>query len=106
MESFRSNRSLSRPPRGRERAIPEVHDAVSVYKTAEQARDLWLGIKEKHPNPRIGNYIAEVRLEAGEDFMLEDLDEPDGHVEVWGDALKLAESVVDISPAEGILGGQ
>lgn len=73
---------------------------MSVYKSAEQARELWRGIKEKHPNPRIGNHIAEVRLEAGNGFLYEDLDEPDGHVELWGDAFKLAQSVVDICPAE------
>jgi hypothetical protein len=99
--SFLSSRAKGERPRGREKTVPELRDSVSVYKELEQARDVWRPIRERHPEPRIGSYIAEVRLEGSEGFMYEDLDEPDGHMELWGEALKLAAAVVDIRAAGG-----
>lgn len=99
VESFRSSRELGRKPRGREVAVPETHESLSVYKQLEQARDLWRVIAAKHPNPRIGNWVAHVRLPGGEGFAYEDLDEPDGHMEVWGEPVKFVRAVVEIYEA-------
>ena len=108
IDGFRSNHELGKPPRGRERRLPEIHAGLSVYKTLEQARALRASIaaglarKGGGTQPRIGDYVAELRLPDGMGFAFEDRDEPTGHLTIWGEAEAIAGCTVDIHPAYGI----
>jgi hypothetical protein len=99
--SFYSNERKGKPPRGREVRCPEIWKSLSVYKSLKGARDLYQTIaKRQGAKVRIGEYVAELRLEGGSGVVYEDQGRPDGHVSIWGDPLDLAACVVDIHPAD------
>lgn len=97
MEDFRSDRESGKSPFRREKAFPELRDGMSAFKSEKAARAQWERIRSaaesRGQQVRAGNYIAEVFLEPGEGFDVEDLGEPDGHLTIWGDAAKLASAV-------------
>ncbi len=105
IEDMKPNAEKGKPARGREARQPEVHRGVSFYKTHDQAvarrRRIAARLAEKNPDEPvvIGDYVARLAL-SGPGVGYEDRDEPDGHMTIWGDPLRLAEAVADISPAE------
>lgn len=76
-------------PSAREKAIPELRQGMSVYGSLDSARMVWSGLRalaETRGEPvRVGYHIAEVALEAGLSFSIEDLGEEDEHLTIWGD---------------------
>lgn len=107
MESFRSDRAKDMRPLRREKVYPELMDGMSVFGSLEAARDRWETIRcaadKRGQEVRVGYFIAEVVLSAGEGFEIEDLSEPDEHLTIWGDAAKLAAAVCRVYPAESNL---
>lgn len=104
-EDFRSDRARGKPVRGRAKRIPELHDGLSAFRTLDLARARWRELaahleRRGRGRPTIGDWVACVRLSPGCDFGVEDLGDPDGHLTVWGDELKLAEAVTEIVPVE------
>jgi hypothetical protein len=94
LDSFKSNYELGRPPRRTEVTFTPTHMGISVYLAQERARETARAF------PKIGEYIAEVRLapDSGAAYAL--TAEP-GHLTVWGRALALVSHVIDIVPVEG-----
>lgn len=102
-EDFLSDRESGKRPAARERAIPELQDGMSTFGSLAAAQARWLDLREfasaRGEAVRAGYYIAEVVLRPGIGFELEDLDEVDEHLMVWGDADDLTGSVIEIYPA-------
>lgn len=86
-DSFRSHAELGIPPRGPETTHPSIYDGISVYDTAEAA------VATAQKFPRIGRYVAEMHLraESGARYLRWGVR---GHLTVWGDPIKLAETTV------------
>lgn len=105
VESFRSNADLGKPAVGRAERLPALHRGISVFKTRAQAADRRRRIVERltrggsRESLRIGDHVATLRL-VGASFRVEDRDDADGHMTVWGDASSLAAAVVEIVDAE------
>ena len=104
-EDMKSNAARGRSPRGRESRHPEIHRGLSVFKkytqAAERRRQIAARLQEQGSDQpvKIGDYVARLTLE-GPGVGYEDRDEPDGHMTIWGDPLRLAGAVTDLSPAE------
>lgn len=73
----------------------------SVFRTLELARDRWEAIatSARTDHPKVGDYIAELRLAPDLGFKYEDLGQADGHMTLLGDADALVLAVVAIHPA-------
>jgi len=97
VEDFRSDRDSGKSPFRREKAFPELRDGMSTFGSLEAARALWqtvfVAATARGQEVRMGNYIAEVELGPDEGFSLEDLDEPDEHLTIWGEPARLAAAV-------------
>ena len=91
--------------------MPELLDGISVWATLFAARQAWevprKRAEERHQYVIVGYYVAEVNLMPDAGFGIEDFDEPDGHLTVWGEPTALAWSVADIyaAPMEAPYGG-
>jgi len=105
VEDMKSNAAKELPARGRERRHPEIHRGVSVFKSLPQAISRRQRIAARLDRigtgepVRIGDYVARLVLE-GPGFGYEDRDEPDGHMTIWGEPLRLVAAVTDVSPAD------
>lgn len=83
-----------------------------MFTTLGAARQAWelprKIAEERRQFVSVGYYIAEVNLMPNAGFLIEDLDEPDGHLTVWGEPSALAVSVAEIYAAakEAQYGGQ
>jgi hypothetical protein len=88
LNSFKSNYELSDPPRRVERDAAVIHMGISTYLTSRAATETALRF------PKLGDYIARLLLGAGQGVNLAQTGHP-GHLTVWGDPVKLLESVVD-----------
>ena len=93
IESFKSHAVLGIPPRGPEQTNPLIYEGISVYDTREAA------VETARRVPRIGGHVAElrVRAETGARYARWG---PRGHLTLWGDSLKLAQTTVDIMPID------
>ena len=91
--SFRSHYELSEPARGFERKSAVIHMGISMYTEEHVAR----GTAEKFD--RLGGFVARCHLAVGKGFNFAHTGHP-LHLTVWGDPVKLVESVVDIQPVE------
>ncbi len=104
VRDFESDRERGKAQRGRARAIPELHDGMSVFRDLDLARERWRDIaaiaRNRGEAVRVGDFVAQVRLTGGQAFSYEDPGDLDGHMTLWGDKVKLASCVVDIVPAE------
>jgi hypothetical protein len=89
--SLKSNYELSEPPRKVERLSTAVHMGISSYLSPRDAIDT------ARKFDKLGDYVAQVRLRPGRGFNYARTGHP-GHLTVWGDPVKLLESVVDITP--------
>ncbi len=88
---FRSNYERNAHPRGLEIESALIHFGLSMYLEREMAAATarrW---------PRIGRYLAELRLEPGNGFCWAHTAQP-GHITVWGRPLQLLAGIVDILP--------
>jgi hypothetical protein len=81
----------SPPPRRLQKRSAPVWMALSTYQAREQLEDRMKAI------PQIGTHVARLELQSGQGFALAETVEA-GHVSLWGDPLKLANSVVDVYP--------
>jgi hypothetical protein len=103
VEEFRSDRESGKRPFAREKAIPELQDGMSVFASLDAARDRWQEMHEiatqRGQAVRAGHHIAAVELTPECGFSLEDLNEPDQHLTMWGEKSRLAGAVVRIYPA-------
>jgi hypothetical protein len=90
-------------PVDREAEFPELQDSMSVFGSPEPMRERWSRISAraaaKGQTVKLGDFIAELNLEPGEDCWIEDLGEEDQHMHLWGDPDRLASAVVIIEPA-------
>lgn len=94
LEDFTSAYVLDRPKaRGIQLRSAAVHMSLSVMETLDQANSRALQF------PQIGGYIAELALQGGEGFAIASTVEP-GHLSLWGSAVKLESSLVDVYPVE------
>ncbi len=93
VESFRSHSALGIPPRGKAKTHPLIYEGISVFDRAEAA------VETAQRFPRIGSHVAElrIRVETGVRYLKWG---PRGHLTLWGDSLKIAESTVDIIPID------
>lgn len=100
---FVSDLEAGKSPFRREKAYPELREGLSMFGSATAARAQWEAIRaaaeKRGQEIRAGHYIAEVVLEPGLGFEIEDLREPDEHLTIWGDCVQLAMSVRRIDPA-------
>lgn len=101
--AFRSDRERNRTPVEREMAIPELRDGMSVYRSVAHFCEMWRSVKaaaeRRGQVPEMGEFMAEVELQPGRDFFIEDLGHDDGHMTLWGDRQLLAAAVKRIYPA-------
>ena len=98
-DSFRSRYDLDLPPR---RSTPEEEHAallmgISVFRRQEQA--MKTARKVRIARRDIGGYVARLLLVPEIGLNIADTGSR-GHLTIWGDAVKLAASVVDIVPIE------
>jgi hypothetical protein len=104
VDDFLSDRAAGKPRRGRALALAEIWDGFSCFRTLELARARWSDIatlaRGRGQTPRVGSFIAEVRLSADKGFACEDLGHDDGHLTVWGEPALLASATINIHPAE------
>ncbi len=67
---------------------------MSAYESLESATARWNQCRtialERNEPIQVGEYIAEVQLTRGHGFSVEDLQEIDGHLTIWGAADLLA----------------
>lgn len=91
--SFRSHYELTEEPRGVERKSAVIHMGISMYLEEHVAR----GTAERFH--RLGGFVARCHLTVGKGFNFAHTGHP-VHLTVWGDPVKLVESVVDIQPVE------
>lgn len=98
-EQFKSDKERGTQPSPREERYPELHDAVSAFRTFEDAERRWVQIARRvgEDRVRLGPWVATVRLEPGQGFAYEDCDDPTGHLYVWGDPGKMVVAVVDVA---------
>jgi hypothetical protein len=103
-DEFLSEREAGKAPDGRERKAPLLQEGRSSWRTLEHARRRWKRMcenAERGGDTSVGQgFVAEAILEPGEDFQVEDLGKPDGHLTIWGDRTKLAEAVRAIHAAD------
>ncbi len=99
LEQFKSDKERGLPPDAREERYPELHDAVSAFRTFEAAERRWRQIAERvgEDRVRLGPYVATVHLVPGQGFAYDDCDDPTGHLYVWGDSSRLASAVVEVA---------
>jgi hypothetical protein len=78
----------------REKRYPELFDGMSMYGSPEAAlihwQRCWRTAQSYGEAMRVGAYVAEVELQAGKGFEIEDLEEEDEHLTIWGDPDRLA----------------
>lgn len=94
-EQFLSDRENGMTPFfRREKRYPEILDGMSAYRSLDEAAVRWeqcRAIAERRNEPiQVGNFIAEVELSPDQGFAVEDLEEEDGHLTIWGDPDRLA----------------
>lgn len=87
LDSFRSHYELRRSPRGPEMRAAVIHMAVSMFETAEPC---WALIDRT--SGRIGDHVAEVRLEPGRGICAAKTGGP-LHWSVWGDPAVLQAAI-------------
>jgi hypothetical protein len=92
-------------PDERERECRELLTAISTYGSRKAAQDVWAAIRANalrkgDPTVKVGHFIAEIELVADRGFEIEDLDEPDRHLYVWGAPNMLLAAVTSVFPAE------
>lgn len=93
LNSLRSHHALSREPRHVERSSWLIYLGISTYldeSVAHETAERW---------PKIGDWVARLRMEHGHGFNYAQTGHR-SHLTIWGDPIKLAESVVDISSVE------
>lgn len=88
-EAFRSNYELGRPPRGPEGRVAVIHMALSMFDSADVARQ----IAERYP--KLGNHLATVDLRPGLGLCVAKTGGP-SHWSVWGRPDQLAACVADV----------
>jgi hypothetical protein len=102
-ESFLTNHAKNYGPRGREIEIPDVWDSLSVFLSLQGAQQMRApiaaAVARRGGRVRMGDHVAELRLEGGTGVEYEDLKEPTGHISIWAPVSQLVSCVVDIHPA-------
>jgi hypothetical protein len=93
LDSLRSHYERELPPRGYERRLAVIHMGLSVFSSRDAARAMALRW------PRIGIFLAELRLHPNEGFCLANTGRP-GHLTLWGRPAQLFESIADIVHVE------
>ncbi|MDP2709960.1 MAG: hypothetical protein Q8O56_01955 [Solirubrobacteraceae bacterium] len=92
LSSLRSNFELGLGPRAAERTSRLIHLGVSAYLNEQSAHET----AEKFH--KLGDWVARLEMEHGNGFNYAHTGSR-WHLTIWGDAIKLSDSVVDISPA-------
>jgi hypothetical protein len=104
VEDFRSDREEGKNPFRRERIYPELRNGMSAFGSLEAARDQWELIRraaeQRGQEVRAGRFVAEVQLDPEHGFEIEDLQEPDQHLTIWGEKAQLAQAVRRIYSAD------
>ena len=88
---FRSNQERRRRPRDTNPETLRLWSGLSVYASMEAAR------RTARSFPRIGSFLAQVRLENEDDVRVEKTLGPD-HFTLWGDADFLLTRVILVTP--------
>jgi hypothetical protein len=103
VDDFQSDRVTGKRPFRREKVYPELQDGMSTFGSLSAARAQWKSVSEaaakRGQAVRMGHFIAAVELEPDLGFSIEDLNEPDEHLTIWGDPARLAGAVHRIYPA-------
>jgi hypothetical protein len=97
-EEFLPDSARNKAPSAREQNFPDLFDAISAFRTQEDARRLWSRIAARvgPDRVRMGPFIARVRLEPGHGFRYDDTPDSTGHIYVEGETSKLVDAVVDV----------
>jgi len=103
VDDFESDLASGKRPFRREKVYPELREGMSVFGSLKAAREAWemmrAAAEGRGQALRAGEFIAEVQLGSDRGFDLEDLQETDEHMTVWGDPADLAAAVSRIYPA-------
>lgn len=94
LNSLRSHYELGDDPRGVERSSAIIYMGISAYVDEAAAH----GTAQKWD--KLGDFIAEIRLRAGNGFNFAHTGQP-LHLTIWGHPVKLQDAVVDIQPVWG-----
>jgi hypothetical protein len=92
LNSLRSHHELSQEPRHVERSSRLIHLGISAYVERRVATDTAIRF------PKIGAWVAQLRLGHGYGFNYAQTGHRH-HLTIWGDPIKLADSLVDIKPS-------
>jgi hypothetical protein len=97
VDCFRSHAELGIPPRkgSAEISHPAIYEGISMQDRQDRA----IALAQKWP--KLGDFVAEVRLDkvAGATYYV--WERPRGHLTVWGDPFKLSLAAVDIVSTKG-----
>jgi hypothetical protein len=103
-DDFKSDEEAELRPTAREKRVRELCKGMSAYGSLTAARLVWDSIRQRadelNQPVKVGYYIAKVELEPESGFLLEDLNEPDEHLTIWGDRHRLAGAVSRIYAAQ------
>jgi hypothetical protein len=91
IESFMSHYELGRPPRRLEIGFTVIYMGVSCWRSRNGA----VGLAQAFP--KIGAHVARLELRQGNGFNVAATSGQD-HLTVWGDPVKLAGAVADVTP--------
>lgn len=89
-EDFKSHRAKGRPLRHPSPETIRLLDGLSVFDSEASAR------ANAHRYPRLGSYIAEVRIPDDGGFRYERSGTTEGHYTLWGDPAELLARVVRV----------
>ena len=99
VDSMLSRAAKGLPPRAGtpEETHPLIHEGISVYDTPQKAAATARRLRSAGRG--VGDYVAELLLAENTDVLYLPWG-PRGHLTVWGDPIKLAESAVDTIPID------
>jgi hypothetical protein len=96
VRDFLSQKARGRPLRFRTARALRLWEGVSVYRSRYGAAAL------AGRSPRLGAFVAEIRVTDDGSFRYELDNGPRGHCTIWGDAASLLALVVSVRPAQGV----
>ena len=96
LTDFLSHLARGRLPHYRTARALRLWDGLSVYRSRDAA------LAHAGRSPRLGSFIAEMRVPDDGSIQYELDNGPHGHCTIWGDAATLCSYVVSVIPIHGV----